>query len=518
MTSINANFNTFGEIVENTLNCHMPFKTINVNKICPSRPWLYPSLCKCICKSKKLFAKMLDKNSSDLDHLTYKNYCNILNRVKRNAMRTYFSDKCVEFKQNGKKLWSIICKIVQKQNYKSSIIKCLEINNIQCFESKLIADEFGKFFSTVGKLYAKKISNPVIPSKDYLSKMPRNGKSTFFTPVTKSEMMKILEKLHNKNSHGHDGLSNKLIKSIRTALCKPLCILFNISIKSGIFPELYKKSDVVPLFKSKNKTNVTNYRPISLLPVISKILEKIVYHRSYNFLDTNDQIYISQYGFQSGHSCKHAVSELAVEILKGKNNNKNTLALFLDLSKAFNMLDHDLLLEKLEIYGIRGIALDWFRSYLNYQSLHVKCFDKSMGNYVYSDNYDLEYSTPQGSCLGPLLFLIYTNDLHLNLLFTNCLLFADDTTIYCTHENQNYLKFCIEHDLSIISDWFKANGLTLNLEKSVCIFFPCKTKQGNEQFRITLDNMSIPFVSQTKFLGIWIDKHLNWNHHSCILI
>ena len=275
MTSINTNFETFGDIIEMTLNCHMPFKTINVNKIRPSRPWLYPSLCKCISKSKKLFAKTLHKNSSDLDHLTYKNYHNVLNRVKQKAMTTYFSEKCVEFKQNGKKLWGIIRKIVQKQNDKSSIIECLEINKIQCFESKLIADEFGKFFLTVGKQYAKKISNPVIPSKEYLSKMPRNTKSIYFTPVTKSEIMKIIDRLHNKNSHGHDGLSNKLIKSIKTALCKPLCILFNTSLESGIFPELYKKSDVVPLFKSKNKINVTNYHAISLLPVISKVLEKL---------------------------------------------------------------------------------------------------------------------------------------------------------------------------------------------------------------------------------------------------
>ena len=433
-------------------------------------------------------------------------------------MTTYFSKKCEEFKQNGKKLWSIIHKIVQKQNDKSSIIECLEINKFQCFETKLIADEFGKFFSTVGNQYAKKIGNPVILSNEDLSKMPRKTKSIYFTPVTESEIMTIIEKLHNKNSHGHDGLSNKFIKSNKTALCKLLHILFNTSLESGIFPESYKKSNVVPLFKSKNKFNVTNYCPISLLPLISKILEKVAYCRTDNFLGANDQIFISQYGFHSGHSCENAVSELASEILKGRNNNKNTKALFLDLSKAFNTLDHDLLLRKLEIYGIRGTALDWFRSYLKSQSLHVKCFDKLIGNFVYSDNYDLEYGTPQGSCLGPLLFLINTNDLHLNLLFTNCLLFADDTTIYCTHENLNYLKFCIEHDLSIISDWFRANGLTLNLEKSVCIFFPCKNRQGNENLYINLENMSIPFITQTNFFGIWIDNQLNWNHHFCILI
>ena len=150
--------------------------------------------------------------------------------------------------------------------------------------------------------------------------------------------------------------------------------------------------------------------------------------------------------------------------------------------------------------------------------LCVKCFDKEIGNYVYSDNYNLEYGTPQGSCLGRLLFLICANDIHKNLLFTNCLLFADDTTIYYTHDTQNYLKFCIEHDLSMISDWFKVNGLTLNLEKSVCIFFLAKPNQKLGKLNITVDKMRIPVVPHTKLLDVWIDKNLNWNHHTGILI
>ena len=233
-----------------------------------------------------------------------------------------------------------------------------------------------------------------------------------------------------KNSHGHDGLSNKLIKEIKTALCKPLQILFNSSLKHGVFLEIYKNSDVVPLFKLKSKFVLTNYHPISLLPVISKILEKVVYHCTYSFLDSNNQIFISQYEFCSGHSCENAVSELSGKILKGKNNNKNMLTLFLDLSKAFDTLNHGLLLRKLELYGIRGIALNWFKSYLENRMLQVKCFAKEIGNYVFSENYKLDYSMPQGSCLGPLLFLIDTNDIHKNLMCTSCLLFADDTTLY----------------------------------------------------------------------------------------
>ena len=190
-------------------------------------------------------------------------------------MKLYFSNKCTEFKQNGKKLWSIIRKVIQKQNEKSSVIDCLEINNIQCYESKLIDKEFGKLFSSVGLKYANKIAASNNSLDYYLNKMSNNTKSIYFIPATESEILKVIEKLHNKNSHGHNGLSNKLIKEIKTALCKPLQILFNSSLKHGVFPEIYKNSDVVPLFKLKSKLVLTNYHPISLLPVISKILKKL---------------------------------------------------------------------------------------------------------------------------------------------------------------------------------------------------------------------------------------------------
>ena len=154
------------------------------------------------------------------------------------------------------------------------------------------------------------------------------------------------------------------------------------------------------------------------------------------------------------------------------------LALFLDLSKAFDTLDHKILLTKLEQYGIRGIALKWFESYLESRSLHVKCFDRDSSSYVFSDYHPIDYGTPQGSCLGALLFLIYTNDIHKHLEFTNCILFADDTTVYFSHDNVNFLKFAIEHDLGILVDWFRANGLTLNLGKSECIVFKANSNQN----------------------------------------
>ena len=236
-----------------------------------------------------------------------------------------------------------------------------------------------------------------------------------------------------------------------------------------------KAADVSPLYKSKERHVVTNYRPISLLITLSKILEKVVYSRVYNFLVETDQLYQSQYGFRSGHSCQNAISELIGTVLKNQEENKITIGVFIDLSKAFDTLSHDILLNKLCKYGIRGTTLKWFESYLSNRSMRVK-IQNNIGEMEYSTHYPLTYGTPQGSCLGPLLFLIFINDLHYSVNYGTSLLFADDTTIIHSHKNLRYLKWTVETDLNNLMDWFKANKLTLNLNKTVCMLFNSKSK------------------------------------------
>ena len=201
--------------------------------------------------------------------------------------------------------------------------------------------------------------------------------------------------------------------------------------------------------------------------------------------------------------------ELTTEILKSRENNLNTISVFLDLSKAFDTLDPRILLNKLEIYGTRGTVLNWFENYLTNRQLRVKCEVSKENKILYSKLYDVEFGTPQGSCLGPLLFLLLTNDLYLNIDYCSMILFAYNTTVYKSHRNTRYLKWCIEQDLMTISDWFKASKLTLNLEKTVYTFFgssKCNSKPNLEINHITLEP-----VEYTKFLGMWVDENLNWN-------
>ena len=254
--------------------------------------------------------------------------------------------------------------------------------------------------------------------------------------------MELITNLIPKNSSGYDNLSNKLIKKLLPALIDPLTIVFNKSLAEGIFPEAMKKADVVPLYKSKDHQDSNNYRPISLLLTLSKLLEKI---------------------------------------------------------------------RKLYKYGIRGVAHNWFKSYLNGRQMRVKCNIASSGKTEYSDYREVSYGTPQGSCLGPLIFLIFTNDLHRHLVYSSSILFADDTTVYKTHRNLVYLKWCLEDDLNTLSDWFAANKLTLNLDKTVCMLF--QKNNMNKEIILKVKDMTIKNQTETKFLGMWLDQSLSWYNH-----
>ena len=194
----------------------------------------------------------------------------------------------------------------------------------------------------------------------------------------------------------------------------------------GTFPEMMKMAEVIPLYKGKCKFKPGNYRTISLLLTMSKILEKVLYKRTYAFLDNHNQIYLSQYGFRLKHSCENAIGDMVSQILKNQQQNKYTAALFLDLSKTFDTLNHKLLLNKLEIYGVQGIALDWFRSYLSGRKMSLKCQAGETKAQTYSEWYEISHFTPQGPSLGPLLFLVFCNNLRLNLEYMSCIRFADD--------------------------------------------------------------------------------------------
>ena len=326
--------------------------------------------------------------------------------------------------------------------------------------------------------------------------------------TTQEETKQVINNLPNKTSCGHDQISNELLKSLANSISYPLSTIFNQSISEGIYPDQMKLAEIIPLYKGKDSDKVINYRPISLLVTISKVIEKLIYKRMIKFIDKYNLLYDSQYGFRTKQSCEHAILELIGNILESKNSKQHACALFLDLSKAFDTLNHNILLEKLDKYGIHGICNKWFRSYLKDRKLQCK-INTVENKIVRSDTYNITYGTAQGSCLGPLLFILFTNDIHLLPIYSRLILFTDDTTIFSHHKSEHFLKYMLTHDMEILINWFKSNQLSLNMDKTTMIkFWPDKSP-----FEIHIDESTIKNAPFTKFLGITIDDSLTWSIH-----
>ena len=509
-------FKLFHDKVNQTLESFTEEKLIKIsNKRIIKEPWLTKGIIKASNKQLQLYKNWLQDKDNDVLYERYKQYRNGLKQIKRKAKTEFYTKQCERYKQNSKQLWRLINGVIGKNTDKSCVISYLTIKGVRTYHAKRIRNEFANFFSKIGENLSKNTKPSMHSIDHYLNKIPVNTKSIFLYPCDSQEIKKVITNLKGKHSSGYDGISNHLLKLICHSICKPLSIICNRSMNEGVFPTSMKLAEILPLYKKGDEHLVDNYRPISLLITISKVLEKVLYKRVYNFLDTTGQLYKSQYGFRSKHSCEHAVSELLGNILKGKEKNEHTIAIFLDLSKAFDTLEHSTLLRKLNKYGIRGNAHSWFESYLTDRSLNVKC--NVNGSSGLSELRNITFGVPQGSCLGPLLFLVFCNDLYMHLEMTKSILFADDTTIFNSHRDINYLTWTILHDLEILSDWFKANKLTLNLNKSVCIFFKGGHTTGPPP-QITIDNTAIQYVNYTKFLGIWIDKDLKWTTHTNTLI
>ena len=262
---------TLGEIINHCI----PFREQSVkHKQLRKEPWLTASLKISIDRNKKQYAKMLRHEYSPEK---YKEYNNTLRKTLRQAKKKFYIDMCHEYKRQTKKLWGLINEISGKKNDKTGLIEYLQINGVKEYNSEKISNRFASYFAGVGKKFASKIASPKKSISDYLRLLQSSQNSLFLAPTSTQEILKIVSKLPSKNSSGHDNISNLLLKEIIAPLSPALVEVFNKSLSKGEFPTVMKLAEVVPLYKGKEHYIETNYRPISLLTTISKILEKIVY-------------------------------------------------------------------------------------------------------------------------------------------------------------------------------------------------------------------------------------------------
>ena len=280
-------------------------------------------------------------------------------------MQLYYSQKAEAFKKNTKELWKLINSTISKQKNSGSIIPHITVEGLKITNGQEIANTFAKHYTEIGANLASLIKKETKSITDYLNEIPRLLNSITLDVITCKEIEIEIDGSPNKSSSRCDNVSNLLLKSLKTSITYPLQIIFSQSLQTGVFPEKMKEAEVVPLYKNKETDKVINYQPISLLMTVSKLLEKLMYKHIYLFLNKYDVLYQSQYGFRKHRSCKQAIQELIGKILHTRGEGLQSASIFLDLSKAFDTLDHDVMLHKLESPGIRGTAHDWFRSYLS---------------------------------------------------------------------------------------------------------------------------------------------------------
>ena len=314
----------------------------------------------------------------------------------------------------------------------------------------------------------------------------------------------MIEKLDNNKATGLDGISPKILKLWKDFISKPISVIINSCISTGIFPVNLKKASVKPLFKGGDKSDPNNYRPISVLPTISKIFERHIANQLKSFLKTTDVLFAYQSGFRENHSCQTSLIRLIDSWLMDMDDDKIIGSVFLDFKKAFDLVDHEILLYKLKLNHFTDKACELFNSYLNGRFQVIK------NGPMVSEMQPLSSGVPQGSILGPILFLLYVNDLPLNLQ-SNIDMYADDATLYKSSKSLSEINELLQNDLSKIDTWSKNNNMILNPKKTTCMVIGSKKRLKNiPELQLKVLNNKIENVSVQRVLGLYIDNSLCW--------
>ncbi|MCG8048030.1 MAG: reverse transcriptase domain-containing protein, partial [Candidatus Thiodiazotropha endolucinida] len=503
LSNVDDDFSKWFSLVLKHLNILAPIKTKRVkSKRLPD--WNTPEI--------TLMQKQRDISKRLKQWEDYRKYRNKTRQLIRQAKRKYFSESIANTK-DVKHIWKHLRSVNNKSTASPyNLPDELVINNERITTPDLISCELNKYFATIAE-FLNKDNNNISPIdahriKDYIdSKVPCD--ISFNIPFISTEQVSsFIGKLDTSKSTGLDCLGPRILKMAAHCVSPSIAMLINKSITTGQFPTHLKLAKVFPIFKGGTKTDPSNYRPISILPTVSKIFEKHVNQHLMGYLNKYNILHENQSGFRQKHSCQTALIKLIDNWMECIDNGDVVGTLFLDFRKAFDLVDHDILVNKLSLYKVSPLALDWFKSYLHCRMQAIESKDGV------SDLSHVRSGVPQGSILGPTLFLVYINDLPLYLNYTSSDFFADDTTIHTNNKDVNTIELKLQRDLEGAKLWSDQNKMQINYSKTTCMTVGTRQKLNDSRpLNLIVDTIHIENVSKQKLLGIFIDANLTWSAH-----
>lgn len=461
----------------------------------PQSPWMTSALLTSLRKKDNLYRKVKRQPFNIALALRYKSYCNTLNSLLKLAKKRYYNEEFIKNKNNHKKQWKLLNEFLNSPTINSPITKITHHNATYC-HSDDIANAFSEYFCSSSN------SSKNVPSPS----LPRLPHSFFLFPSSSDEIVSAIRNLKN-TSPGLDNICAHHLKMVAHIISQPLTHIINLIFSKGSFPDSLKRAKIIPIFKKGDKDDIKNYRPISILPSLSKLIEQLFVKRLSSYLSKFNVIKPSQFGFRHGSSTNLALLSLTDFIKHSIDTGNFSGSVFLDLTKAFDTLNHSILFNKLDSYGITGPALNFLKSYL-FNRKNVVFTGGSYSNIKITNQ-----GVPQGSILGPLLFIIYINDLPDVICSAHCVLYADDTTVSCKAKTVPSLISKLNSVLSDVVLWCNNNDLTINPSKTQFMVFRSAHKHLLTSAAITMGPNTIHACDTVSFLGVRLDITLNFGLH-----
>ena len=493
-------WNIYLHAMSNVLDIDCPIKTFIIKN--KDEPWLTPEL-KTRIAEKNLALKKARRTNTVLNWHIANTLKNQISTDCKEAHRSYVVEETERNKNDAKEFWSSMRKLIPGKNVKSKQIN-LKNEDGTHIETSETADYINNYFSDIGPKLAEK------HDKEWNFEGQVSDTPMPDIVVSEEIVVAVIKDININKSSAIDYVSTKVFRDSVLRIPSKFTKIVGLSLNNSIIPRSWKQAKVTPLPKSGDLSNVSNFRPISQLPIPGKVLERIVHTNISSHLELCNILVKEQGGYRKKCSTIDTIGVLTNDILRARNKGCVTLAAFIDIKKAFDSVNYIILLKKLEKYGIRGRNLLWIKNYFTGRSQVTVCNDKT------SNVIDMTCGTPQGSILGPLFFLLYVNDLKINFNNVNTLMYADDTVLYTSGKSLNVLAQNMQASLDNFVNWTSKNKLTINESKTKLMLFSSSIKSKSMPVRnldIKINNEKLKFVPTYKYLGVLLDYELTFNHH-----